>query len=50
MKRPVNHVAFMVCYSSIALYTVNVDIFACIHFRGFAKLDNFSRIKIQLGL
>ena len=24
------------------LYTVNVDIFACIHFRGFMKMGNFA--------
>ena len=27
-------------------YTVNVDIFACIDFRGFMKLGNFACIKI----
>ena len=29
-------------------YTVNVDIFACIHFRGFMKLGNFACIKIRV--
>ena len=28
------------------LYTVNVDSFACIHFRRFMKIDNFAWIKI----
>ena len=30
------------------LITVNVDIFACIHFRGFMKLGNFACIKIRV--
>ena len=28
--------------------TVNVDIFACIHFHGFMKMGNFARIKIHI--
>ena len=28
--------------------TVNVDIFACIHFRGFMKMGNFACIKIRI--
>ena len=28
--------------------TVNVDIFACIHFRGFMKMGNFACIKIRV--
>ena len=28
------------------MYTVNVDIFACINFREFMKIGNFARIKI----
>ena len=32
------------------LHTVNVDIFACIHFRGFMKMGNFARIKIRVFL
>ena len=32
----------------IFLYTVNVDIFACINFRGFDKMGNFARIKIRV--
>ena len=31
----------------IDLGTVNVDIFACIHFRGLVKIGNFARIKIR---
>ena len=29
-------------------YTVNVDIFACINFRGFMKMANFACIKIRV--
>ena len=29
------------------VYTVNVDIFACIHFCGFMKMGNFARIEIR---
>ena len=25
---------------------MNIDIFACINFRGFVKIDNFARIQI----
>ena len=32
----------------IYLYTVNVDIFACINFRGFMKIGNFACIKIRV--
>ena len=28
--------------------TVNVDIFACINLREFAKIDNFARIYIRI--
>ena len=28
--------------------TLNVDIFACINFRGFMKMDNFACIKIRV--
>ena len=28
--------------------TVNVDIFACIHIRGFIKLGNFACIEIRV--
>ena len=28
--------------------TVNVDLFACINFRGFMKMDNFACIKIRV--
>ena len=28
--------------------TVNVDIFACINFRGFVKMGNFACIKIRI--
>ena len=38
------------CTSSgahIIQYTVNVDIFAYIHFRGFIKMGNFTCIKIR---
>ena len=31
------------------LHTVNVDIFACIHFCGFMKMDNFACI-VQMTL
>ena len=31
------------------LYTVNVDIFACINFRGFMKMVNFACIKIRVS-
>ena len=31
------------------LYTVNVDIFACIHFRRFMKMVNFACIKIRVS-
>ena len=34
--------------ASDTLYTVNVDIFACIHFRGFMKMGNFAWIKIRV--
>ena len=30
------------------LNTVNVDIFACIKFRGFMKMGNFACIKIRV--
>ena len=30
------------------MYTVNVDIFACINFRGFMKMGNFTCIKIHV--
>ena len=30
------------------LYTVNVDIFACINFRGFEKMGNFACINIRV--
>ena len=30
------------------LHTVNVDIFACINFRGFMKMGNFACIKIRV--
>ena len=30
------------------LNTVDVDIFACIDFRGFMKMDNFACIKIRV--
>ena len=30
------------------MYTVNVDIFACIDFRGFMKMGNFVCIKIRV--
>ena len=30
------------------LSTVNVDIFACIHFRGFMKTGNLACIKIRV--
>ena len=29
-------------------YTVNIDIFACIHFRGSMKMGNFACIKIRV--
>ena len=29
-------------------YTVNVDIFACIHFRTFPKIGNFARIYFRV--
>ena len=29
-------------------YTVNVDIFACIKFRGFTEIGNFAWIKIRV--
>ena len=29
------------------VYTVNLDIFACIHFRGIMKMGNFACIKIR---
>ena len=35
-------------YWTILTGTVNVDIFACIHFRGFMKKDNFAWIKIHV--
>ena len=32
----------------LVVLTVNVDIFACISFRGFMKMDNFACIKIRV--
>ena len=33
-------------FTPILSYTVNVDVFACIHFREFEKISNFAEIKI----
>ena len=32
----------------VSCNTVNVDIFACIHFRGFMKMGHFACIKIRV--
>ena len=36
------------CFYHVNAITVKVDIFACINFRGFIKMDNFVCIKIRV--
>ena len=36
------------CFFFYYLFTVNVDIFACINLRGFVKMGNFAWIKIRV--
>ena len=35
-------------YTFVHTYTVNVDIFTCIHFLGFMEVGNFACIKIRV--
>ena len=49
------HKDIIPCDGHIAMYvtpvcpdTVNVDIFACIHFRAFPKIGNFARIYFRV--
>ena len=37
-------IIYIICIFHVFLNTVNVDIFACIHFRGFFKMGNITWI------